>query len=498
MQPASAIPAFRAIEHVVVLMLENRSFDNLLGWLYRDQAPPRGQRFDGLEPGLFNPLTTAPGEPPVRVPVGEVDCRTPDGYRSPKHNPAEGFHATNEQLFGVPEPAAGAQPTNLGFANSFARAIAASGAGDTDAREIMRAFHPRDVPVLASLAREYAVCDRWFGSVPSMTLPNRAFAHCGTSTGAVDNAPNPYCDAATVFNRLHERLGDRPPPMRWRIYSATPRSAFDARGTPPDADIGAVFASLTRLVMRRLHDPALDENFDPLERFFEDARTGTLPAYGFIEPHFFDSAAQSDQHPPADIRPGEALIHDVYASLVASPCWEKTLLIVTYDEHGGCYDHVPPPAAVPPDPGAPPGQYGFTFDRLGPRVPTVVVSPYIERGTIFGADRSPAFDHTSILATLRACFDLGAPLSARDAAAPDLGFLLTRRTPRTDRPGTRATRPAPIRPNRTGQADGLARIAEHALAELSARARAPGETTVDYIHAAYAAHFGRGSRRRSR
>ena len=148
-----------------------------------------------------------------------------------------------------------------------------------------------------------------------------------------------------------------------------------------------------------------------------------------------------------------------------------------------------PPAAIPPDPAAPPGQYGFLFDRLGPRVPTVVISPYIERGTIFGAQHMPAFEHTSILATLRECFALGPPLSARDAAAPDLGFLLARVEPREDRP---LLPPAPTMPALVPDSEatsGIAEIAVRVLRDLTGTQPRPGQSVTDFIHATYAAHF---------
>ena len=161
-------------------------------------------------------------------------------------------------------------------------------------------------------------------------------------------------------------------------------------------------------------------NFFLFSDFLDDAKNGNLPAYSFIEPRYLpDVDLPNDQHPPHGVTAGEQLIATVYNALRKGPQWTSTLLIITYDEHGGCYDHVPPPAATSPDMAK---SSPFNFDRYGVRVPAVIVSPYIKAGTILRAPKgSPPFDHTSVMATLRNRFGLGAPLTHRDAAAPDLG-----------------------------------------------------------------------------
>jgi len=169
--------------------------------------------------------------------------------------------------------------------------------------------------------------------------------------------------------------------------------------------------------------PLLD-HFRFYDQFQQDAKAGTLPAYSFIEPRYYPHSKDlpNDQHPPHCATLGEQLIADVYSCVRNGPAWTQTLLIVTYDEHGGCYDHQPPGAATPPsaNPTAP-----FNFDRFGVRVPAIIVSPYVRAGTILRPPGNTPYDHTSILATLRKCFpNLGAPLSLREAAAPDLGNAL--------------------------------------------------------------------------
>ena len=420
-------------------MLENRSFDNVAGWLYDPANPPpfdrapRGQPFDGLSGWrLGNPVPpAAPGARPGWAPVG----RTEDG-RSPGHDPGEGYANVNTQLFGAVSPPGGdcgpaRPPYNLprplppvppmnGFVRDYAATLRCRGlpAGPAEARRIMDCLSPRAVPVLSSLAHAYAVCDRWFCSVPSETWANRSFALAASSSGFVDNRPLQYWlhnDAPTVFNRMDEAGR---PELSWRVY-------FDLAQILP----------LTWLVFAGLRW-RLFTNFAPMGRFYSDARTGRLPSVSWIEP-LMTGTSRNDEHPPYGVRPGERLLLSVYRALRRSPAWPRTLLIVTYDEHGGLYDHVPPPAAVPPLPGAPPGQFGFRFDRLGPRVCTLLISPYIAPGTVFRA-RDPfgpdvPLDHTAIVRTICARFGLP-PLTRRDAASPDLGSALTLRQPRGDDP----------------------------------------------------------------
>ncbi len=182
--------------------------------------------------------------------------------------------------------------------------------------------------------------------------------------------------------------------------------------------------------------------------FAEDARNSQLPNYSFIEPRYFASVwthkVPNDQHPPHNILYGEQLIASVYNAVRGAPTWPRTLLIVVYDEHGGCFDHVPPPPAVPPG-----GPYpaGFEFDRYGVRVPAVLISPYVAPGSIVRPARKPPdqptfpFDHASIIATLQKLFELGPPMTPRVAAAPDLLSALTLERPENDGPEHVATHP---------------------------------------------------------
>jgi phospholipase C len=406
-----------AVQHIVVLMLENRSFDHMLGLLYAAQGnvSPAGQSYEGLTGNETNP--DAQGNPVKVFPIAAGGALT---YFMPGADPGEGYAATNAQLFGTKASAATA--TNQGFVTNFAATLAWESKSPgwtplagTQASDIMGIYTPALLPVLSGLARGFAVCDHWYGSVPTETLPNRAFAAAGTSQGHMDDKTKSFT-APTIFGSLtRQSLG-------WRIYG------YDS-------------SPLTRLTFSDTAS-APAANFGEFADFKAAAAAGTLPAYTFLEPDF--SASGNSQHPNYNVALGEQLILDVYQALRQSPLWNQTLLIVTYDEHGGCYDHVPPPAtAVPPD--ATVGEYGFDFKRFGPRVPTVLVSPLIAPGTVLRAPAGAApFDHTSILKTIEKRWSL-ASLTARDAAAADVGGVLTLSTPRTDDPLRGVSAPAAAR-----------------------------------------------------
>jgi phospholipase C len=195
---------------------------------------------------------------------------------------------------------------------------------------------------------------------------------------------------------------------------------------------------------------AAASHFGEFADFQSAVTSGSLASYVFLEPEWGSSG--NSQHPNYNVALGEQFLHDVYYTLYGSKIWPATLLIITYDEHGGCYDHVPPPEnAVAPDNS--PGEDGFDFKRFGLRVPTVLVSPLIPAGTVFRTASATPFDHTSILATVEKRFGV-APLTARDAAAPDVSGVLTLATPRTDdplaglkAPAAKSTPPLPAGPD---------------------------------------------------
>ncbi len=334
-------------------------------------------------------------------------------------------------------------------------------------------------PVLNTLARQFAVCDHWYASIPSQTLPNRHFVNAAASEGAVNNKPNGICGARTIYNQIQDAIDGGRNDLSWAVYCGTSRDWKTKK---------EMMFSLTRSVMSQLHDKQFDPNFQTQAQFFKAAKDGKLPSYSFVEPQIH-SPGGNDQHPPQDIRPGEQFIADVYNALVNSPQWNETLLIITYDEHGGLYDHVAPPnGAVNPCKEKTPGQYGFQFNRFGVRVPTVLISPWIEEGTVARpAGRTP-FDHTSVLATIRECFDLDGPLTERDAHAPDVGCVLTLKKPRKDKP---EVKPLPYRAKKDDDplVYDLHLLVGDIMAEHTGDKPIDEDDLFQFIHRAYAKMF---------
>ncbi|QHC25038.1 alkaline phosphatase family protein [Streptomyces sp. GS7] len=401
------------IDHLVVLMQENRSLDNMLGFLYTDQGnrSPSGQPFEGLTGTESNPDGNG-----SKVTVFRIDHTEPGAYSMPGSIPGEEYHRVNNQLFGTqqvdtPAPAA----TNEGFVTDFAEMFPTrkGNSPDVTASDIMGCFPPEALPVLSGLAKGYAVCDHWYCSVPTQTMPNRGFALAGTSLGLVSDTAcmaqvkntKLMFDTPSIFGRLSDKNID------WVIYGYNLLPLTKAN-FPDTQQAGA-------------------QHFGHFIDFKNAAADGSLPAFTFLEPAWKHDG--NSQHPNDDVASGEQLILDVYNALRTGPDWAKTLLVITYDEHGGCYDHVPPPAgAATPDQQA--GEAGFDFTRFGVRVPTVLVSPLIEGGTVFRVpDGSVPLDHTSVLKTIEQRW--GVPsLTARDAAAPGIGGVLTLDKPRDDNP----------------------------------------------------------------
>ncbi|HEV2372070.1 MAG TPA: alkaline phosphatase family protein [Streptosporangiaceae bacterium] len=396
-----------SIQHVVHLMLENRSFDHMLGFLYSDSGnvSPAGQPFEGLTGQESNPDPAG-----AAVPVFKINPADPGCYFMPGADPGEGYANTHSQLFGTDRPPGKPGATNQGFVTNFDATIAydqragrSVRAGTTPA-SIMGAFTPQALPILSGLARGFAVCDHWFASVPTETFPNRAFACAATSQGHMNDGCSSYT-VRSIFGLLSEHN------LAWKIYGYSQEPL--TRKNFPDTT------------------SAPDANFGTFATFTADAAAGQLPAYAFLEPSWGSSG--NSQHPNYDVSLGERLIHDVYYALRSGPGWDQTLLFITYDEHGGCFDHVTPPVgAVAPDNS--PGEFGFDFSRFGVRVPAVLVSPLIAAGTVYRvAAGSMPLDHTSVLKTVETRWGLPA-LTRRDAAAPDVGDVLTLSAPRADDP----------------------------------------------------------------
>ena len=384
------------IEHVVVLMLENRSFDHMLGAV----------AFSGSvkQPSGTETNPDADGNPvPISfdAPIG-IDVGPDHGHLGVMHQLTGLKPAAKPPYFQKPYVV-----TNSGFVTSFEETSI-----DDDqkfagyGKNIMRCHPEANVPVLATLAKEFAVCDQWFCSVPGQTWPNRNYAHTGTSDGETNIKKRAY-DNDTIFERLTEAK------KKWRVYHDGIAHVW-------------VFPGLwLSLIFRR--------RFRSIDRFAKDVAKGDLPEYTFIEPRHFGKKANS-QHPenPANVSSfhgGEALIRRVYEALRSNQkIWESMLLLITYDEHGGFYDHEPPPTdAVRPDAKA--SKEGFLFDTLGVRVPAVLVSPWIPAGTV----DSTVYDHSSIAHSVRSLFaPATAKLSDREDVAKTFWRSVSLDQPRTD------------------------------------------------------------------
>lgn len=378
------------IEHLVVLMLENRSYDHMLGFANIPGA-------DGLTGNEFNPDPTNAAGPPIKV---SKDAKYVGDFEP---DPGHELFDVNVQIFSNKDATPGLTAPMLGFVKNY---LEVSGKMDR-AKRAMKCFSPDRVPVIATLAKQYTVCDRWFSSVPGPTLPNRSFAHAATSLGSAVG-PKMLGPLKTIYPLLNQHV--------------------TAKIFYQDFTMALTFKEL-------LDDQ--QKYFGFYDDFLDAAINNpqNLPNYCFIEPrYYFDDVGgtfePSDQHPDNDVRDGEALIRDVYNALRTRPeVWEKTVLLIVYDEHGGLYDHVEPPSddKFQPD-GLTSANPAFDFKRLGIRVPAVIVSPYVKPGTV---DHT-VYDHSSIIATARKLFLpnwQNTALTNRDRNANPFDGALTEATP---------------------------------------------------------------------
>lgn len=378
------------VEHLIVLMLENRSFDHMLGFL--QHPDPLFEGLHGDEENIWDP-----DEDPAVV--------SSDAAFTIDPGPGHSHEDAMMQLTGNRELALPYQIDNSGFARNFEEVAQKEGMSKLGA-QVMRCQHPDRIPVLATLALEFAVCDHWFCSVPGETWPNRNFAHAGTSDGEVNIVKRPFTNR-TIFDQLSEAN------RNWMIF-------HDGIVCQTMA-----FPHLWGLPWR--------QRFRSLSHLYWSIAHDRLPHYAFVEPDYVWPNANS-QHPfnnrerGDEFLAGERLIRDIYEALTGNPTvWQKTLFLITYDEHGGFYDHVAPPHGPRFRDGRL-AENGFTFDLLGPRVPTVLVSPYIPRNTL----ETRTYDHSSIPATTRALFapHLG-PLTGRDGNANTFHHVTSLDAPRS-------------------------------------------------------------------
>jgi phospholipase C len=329
------------INRIVVLMMENHSFDRMLGWM--KQVHPNIEGVDPDKPG------TNPDYPSKSDTVWQTETRS----RNIANDPGHDLDNVLGQL----------ADGNQGFVADFAQKYPQ--ANMQERKEVMGYYPYGYLPALHFLAYNFVVCDHWFASVPGPTWPNRFFAHSGTSLGHVDMPEGVFNPGLHLYDQrtLYDELDDAG--IDWRIYYGDfPQSLLLSH-------------QLNKL-----------DHYRKFDQWGANVEAGDLPPYVFIEPYYFGTE-QNDQHPPHDVMRGDLLVAAVFNALLANRAiFEQTLLVVLYDEHGGFFDHVPPPSTVAPD--------GITarfgFNRLGPRVPAILVSPWIDRGFI-----NTVFDHTSLL-----------------------------------------------------------------------------------------------------
>ncbi|MFB4300318.1 alkaline phosphatase family protein [Actinomadura sp. NTSP31] len=344
--PVSALPdpGDSGIDHIVVVMMENRSFDHYMGWV---------PGADGRQAGLT--FTDAQGNAHdthhLKVPYG---C----GFSDPDHSYAGGRTEYND-----------------GKCDGWLRA------GENDVFSIGY-FKGPDLGFHGHAALDWTLCDRYFAAVMSSTFPNRIFQHAG-QTDRISNT-FAFSELTTVWDRLKAAKI----PARY-YFSDVPFTAL----------WGLKHLDISRHV----------------SEFYSDAKNGRLPAVSFVEPGFVGEALpglSEDEHPLADIRYGQAFLNKVYTAVVDSPDWARTLLVINYDEWGGFFDHVPPPAGPDPRPDLGTGLRGF-------RVPCLLISPRARRGAV----AHEVYDHTSVLKAIEWRWGLE-PLSVRDAAARNIAEVL--------------------------------------------------------------------------
>lgn len=407
------------INHFVVLMLENRSFDHLLGSLKTLNPAVAG----ALSGEYSNPQDPAEPDSP------QVFTGPASAFAMP-FDPDHEFLDVQMQLYGrAPGGQRGPPPrTAPAPMNGFIYSATAAAHNAANAGRVMQCLQPQQLPVLMTLAQEYAVFNYWHSSLPGPTWPNRFFVHAATSGGLADSPSDPDIiagfnfPAGTIFKRLE--AGGR----NWYIYHD---------GMPQAVGIDQLRAEFLDVFTKKFRD---------MDHFEGDLNSDTLPEYIFIEPHY-DTGHRyvkgNSMHPLNDVRKGEALVKRVYETLRASRYWADTMLIITFDEHGAFFDHVSPPPAVPPGGDqryANPSDH-FDFDQLGVRVPAIVVSAYTNKNTVIGTNPREFVDHTSILKTVEARF--GLPwMTQRDKAAPTLEGALNLETPRLAANEARMTLPA--------------------------------------------------------
>ena len=436
------------IEHVVYYMIENRSFDHVCGWLYSKkdrinvigaEGPFRGvdknftNTYNGKEYAITkynngklpdpDKLKYKDGKPCYEIPANDMtkdmsDCFVLElDHQDPYHDNSDVLRQmfSKDKLkdyFNGKKPV----PDMSGFALNNGTA------------EVMLGYTPEQLPVLNGLAKHFAISDDWFCSMPGGTDVNRAFALTGSSLGHLNNFQNGV--EYTEWSEYPHR------PSIWKVLYSNGINDFKIYNS-----VEWMGCQFTYNLFLKGQIPSVDGTFEvgnyapQLNQFYDDLKYGNLPKFSFIEPKWVASAGGSTSyHPGGDLIPGERMLNDIYNAIQESPLKEKILLVITFDEHGGIADHVPPPYAVKPY--ANDSIEGFEFDIMGVRIPTILVSPWITKNTVFRSDTGTAYDSTSILATLLHWFGIPKSrwgLGERTNAAPTFEAVIREKNARTDK-----------------------------------------------------------------
>jgi phospholipase C len=403
------------IEHVIYYMIENRSFDHICGWLYSKNekfnligpdGPYRGvdANFKNIYRGKEYAITQYnSGKLSNDI---NLDLDQQDPYHDNSDVLRQMFSADINDYYKKKKPDMGGFAWNNGTA------------------EVMQGYSPDQIPVLNGLARNFAISDDWFSSMPSGTTVNRAFALTGSSLGKLNNFQNgaEYAEWSQYPHR----------PSIWKVMWTNGFRDFKIYNSVEWIECQYTYNLFLKGQIPSIDNPFVIGNYAPqLNQFFDDLKYGTLPKFSFLEPKWVTNTGSTSYHPGNDLIPGERELNDIFTALQDSPLWNKTLLVITFDEHGGLPDHVQPPYAAKP--WANDSLEGFTSDIMGVRVPTILVSPFITTNTVFRSDISTPYDSTSILSTLLNW--MGIPKSKwgmgeRTNQAPTFEAVIRERVPR--------------------------------------------------------------------
>jgi len=360
-------------------MMENRSFDHFLGWLKQNNSD-----IEGITGNEFNHYNASdPNSPIVKV--------NQNGYDRAPYDPGHGFDDTAEQIYGfIPDPTKKETPKMNGFAQNaiYTKHM-------KDPKNTFSMFTSSTASIINGFATDFAVFDQWFCSLPGPTDPNRAFFMSGTSNGVITNFNGTLWNQQSYmdFLRVHN--------ISWRAYYQDDPWAM--------------------MYFADMHNPQNYQYVGQYEQFKKDVANGELAQFTLLQPRMTSSRGPPNwQHPEALVSEGEKLYKEIYEILRNSKFWKKLAFIITYDEHGGFYDHVAPPQDGIPNPDGVKAPNLFNFDRLGIRLPTVVISPWIKKGTVVhhpkgdqAPQKSSQYDSTSIMSTVNRIFGVKDHMSKR-------------------------------------------------------------------------------------